>query len=88
MKTKFTDIKTAKQVIDKAQKDQTGYALFSCGITILEGDKEHCITSIAYSLASLEKEAKPLYDEIMKTLEQVREELKDKEIKGNVQEEK
>jgi hypothetical protein len=71
------DKKFINNDVKKILKENSCIVIFSEGITILHGDADHCICSIAWSLNELRIRNNYIYTEIMKNLERLKN--KDKE---------
>lgn len=66
------DKKLVNNNVKKILKENSCIVIFSEGITILHGDREHSIASVAWSLDALRRNNKQVYAEIMEELERLK----------------
>lgn len=64
-------LKEVNRVLKESIELGMGFAVFTRGITILYGDKDFCITSVAWSLACIKENKPEIYEGIMKELKDV-----------------
>lgn len=71
--------KEIKERVKEILRNNHCIVIFSEGITILHGDYDHSISSIAWSLNCLRKSYPKAYEEIMEQLESLKEKDSKKE---------
>lgn len=64
-------MKDVMKLIKDCIKNRNGFAFFSCGETIIQGEYDHCVSSIAYSLAVLKDKQPDLFNAVMKEIDEV-----------------